>query len=341
MQIDIVLEPDSPARFAELAALAENYDFGAVWTANHLAARDPFMCFMEAARATSRIRLGPVAISPFEVHPLKLANQLFTLNEFSNGRANLVVGGGGGTVIGMGLKPARRTMIPHMVRGVSECVEFIQGAAAKKPLDFDGQLFQIHGYDPEWASDAPPLLYIAASKEQMLRLAVRLADGLMLSDTPLPRIDATMAIIRDALVDYGRSESEFRISNLVSWHVKADRAQAVQEARAKLFVRGLLDRMYVSTFMDEDDSAFVEENLGAFAKAYAANSPVIEGVPDRLVDALVEHLTLTGSVDDVDTLTELMMSYRQAGVNELAIRLYGQPEDSIRLLGERVLPALQ
>ena len=43
----------------------------------------------------------------------------------------------------------------------------------------------------------------------------------------------------------------------------------------------------------------------------------------------------------VDTLTELMMSYRQAGVNELAIRLYGQPEDSIRLLGERVLPALQ
>jgi len=26
MQIDIVLEPDSPARFAELAALAESYD---------------------------------------------------------------------------------------------------------------------------------------------------------------------------------------------------------------------------------------------------------------------------------------------------------------------------
>lgn len=341
MQIDIVLEPDSPARFAELAALAESYDFGAVWTANHLAARDPFMCFMEAARATSRIRLGPVAISPFEVHPLKMANQLFTLNEFSDGRANLVVGGGGGTVIGMGLKPGRRKMMPQMVRGVSECVEFLQGASAKQPLDFNGQLFQIHGYHPKWAIDAPPLLYIAASKEQMLRLAVRVADGLMLSDTPLQQIDATMAIIRDALAERGRAESEFRISNLVSWHVKADRAEAAREARAKLFVRGLLDQMYVSTFMDKDDSAFIEENLGAFAKAYAANSPVIEGVPDRLVDALVDHLTFTGSLDDVDSLIEQIMAYRQAGVNELAIRLYGQPEDSIRLLGERVLPALQ
>ncbi|MEE8281242.1 MAG: hypothetical protein V3R50_02585, partial [Gammaproteobacteria bacterium] len=68
---------------------------------------------------------------------------------------------------------------------------------------------------------------------------------------------------------------------------------------------------------------------------------VIEGVPDRLVDSLVDHLTLTGSLDDVDSLIEQIMTYRQAGVNELAIRLYGQPEDSIRLLGERVLPALQ
>jgi 5,10-methylenetetrahydromethanopterin reductase len=341
MQIDIVLEPDSPARFAELAALAETYAFGAVWTANHLAARDPFMCFMEAARETRSIRLGPVAISPFEVHPLKMANQLFTLNEYSNGRANLVVGGGGGTVIGMGLKPHRRTMMPQMVLGVSECVEFIKKSATEKPLDFIGQLFQIHGYHPDWTIDTPPRLYIAASKDRMLRLAARAADGLMLSDTPLQLIHATMNVIYKALEDSGRPKSDFRVSNLVSWHVKADRAQAVREARAKLFVRGLLDKMYTSTFMDADDSTFVEKNLGAFAKAYAANSPVIEGVPDRIVDTLVEHLTLTGDLDEVDALTDRIMSYQRAGVDEFAIRLYGQPEDSIRLLGERVVPALQ
>ncbi len=241
----------------------------------------------------------------------------------------------------MGLKPHRRTMMPQMVRGVRECVEFIKRSATEKPLDFIGQAFQIHGYHPDWAIDSPPQLYIAASKDQMLRLAARAADGLMLSDTPLQLIHATMNVIYKALEDSGRSKSDFRVSNLVSWHVKADRAQAVREARAKLFVRGLLDKMYTSTFMDADDSTFVEKNLGAFAKAYAANSPVIEGVPDRIVDTLVEHLTLTGDLDEVDALTDRIMSYQRAGVNEFAIRLYGQPEDSIRLLGERVVPALQ
>ena len=59
------------------------------------------------------------------------------------------------------------------------------------------------------------------------------------------------------------------------------------------------------------------------------------------LQSLVEHLTLTGDLDEVDALTDRIMSYQRAGVNEFAIRLYGQPEDSIRLLGERVVPALQ
>jgi alkanesulfonate monooxygenase SsuD/methylene tetrahydromethanopterin reductase-like flavin-dependent oxidoreductase (luciferase family) len=52
MRLDLVLEPDSPARFRELGLLAESLGFGAVWTANHIAARDPFMCFMSLAAAS-------------------------------------------------------------------------------------------------------------------------------------------------------------------------------------------------------------------------------------------------------------------------------------------------
>ena len=47
--------------------------------------------------------MGPVALSPFELHPLKMANALLTLNEISGGRANLVIGGGGreqGSILG-------------------------------------------------------------------------------------------------------------------------------------------------------------------------------------------------------------------------------------------------
>jgi alkanesulfonate monooxygenase SsuD/methylene tetrahydromethanopterin reductase-like flavin-dependent oxidoreductase (luciferase family) len=45
-----------------------------------------------SARVTTSIKLGPVAVSPSELHPLKMANALLTLNEISGGRA--YIGGG-------------------------------------------------------------------------------------------------------------------------------------------------------------------------------------------------------------------------------------------------------
>ena len=45
MRIHFIFEPDSAENFLELGLLAEKYGFEAVWTANHLSARDPFMAF--------------------------------------------------------------------------------------------------------------------------------------------------------------------------------------------------------------------------------------------------------------------------------------------------------
>ncbi len=126
MRIQFIFEPDSPQRLSELGRLAEQLGFEAVWVPNILSARDPFLAFSLLAGDSTAIRMGAVAISPFELHPLKIANALLTLNELSGGRANLVIGGGGGTMIGMGLKPDRRATHPRMVRGVRECVEFLR-----------------------------------------------------------------------------------------------------------------------------------------------------------------------------------------------------------------------
>jgi alkanesulfonate monooxygenase SsuD/methylene tetrahydromethanopterin reductase-like flavin-dependent oxidoreductase (luciferase family) len=74
VRLDLVLEPDSPQRFAELGLLAERLGFGVVWTANHISARDPFMNFMALAERSSTLHMGPVAISPYELHPVKITN---------------------------------------------------------------------------------------------------------------------------------------------------------------------------------------------------------------------------------------------------------------------------
>jgi alkanesulfonate monooxygenase SsuD/methylene tetrahydromethanopterin reductase-like flavin-dependent oxidoreductase (luciferase family) len=340
MKIHFILEPDSADRFLALGQLAESYGFEAVWTANHLSARDPFMAFTPLALASKTIRMGPVAISPFELHPLKMSNQLYTLNEFCRGRANIVVGGGGGTLIAMKLKTGRYVMHPRMVRGVRECVEFLKSIAAGQPLNFDGELFQVEHHQPTWATDTRPQIYVGATKPQMLRMAAEVADGVMFSDLTPGRLDESMHILNAALAAHGRSAADFRINNLMSWHVKRDRATAVAEARRKLWVRGMLERWYLSPALSDADCDFVADHMPAFINAYIADSPLIDGVPDRIVDALIKELTFTGSLDDADQLIEQFHTFKNAGINEMGLRLYDDPEASIRFIGETIGPEL-
>jgi alkanesulfonate monooxygenase SsuD/methylene tetrahydromethanopterin reductase-like flavin-dependent oxidoreductase (luciferase family) len=68
--------------------------------------------------------MGPLAVSPFEMHPLKIANSLLSLNEMCGGRAVIAVGAGEGNVDAMNLpKP------PKIVRAVRESIEIVRGAA--------------------------------------------------------------------------------------------------------------------------------------------------------------------------------------------------------------------
>ena len=341
MKIDIILDPThTTEEFAELGIIAEQLGFNAVLTANYPSAIDPFINFSILAKATQKIRMGPVAISPFEIHPLKLSNLLYGLNQLSNGRAKIIVGGGGGTLISMGLKPNRRTMYPNMVQGVRECVEFLTGLSADKAISFNKEIFQIAGPKPQWIDQPRPQIYVAATKPQMLSMAAKVADGLMMSDVTLARIDDCMAIINKSLKDNGRDRKTFAVSNLFSWHVKNDREEAVKEARAKLFVRGMLDNWYISTFLDPEESQIVEDNFHAFAYAYAHNTDVIEGVPDIIIDKLLNHLTFTGDFNDVDRFVEEMVQFKNSGLDEFAIRLYNNPEQSMGHIAEHVVPHL-
>ncbi len=131
MRIDVILEANNPPEtILKLGRLAEEQGLGGVWVSNMNDARDPFINFVPLAMQTERIRLGPIAVSPFELHPLKMASSLLTLNEVAKGRAQIVVGAGGGTATAMGAKPVR------VVRAVRECVEILKAAATGKPVRY-------------------------------------------------------------------------------------------------------------------------------------------------------------------------------------------------------------
>ncbi len=338
MRIDLIIEPDKSAEdVIALGQLAESLGFGAVWMPNKPDGMDPFTIFGVLARCTSKIKMGPIAISPFELHPLKMAASLLTLNELSDGRATIVIGGGGGTMEAMGVEPKKR------LTAVKECVEILKMASQGAVMNYDGDIFPLRSprnAGSTWVKAKPPQIYVGANKEKMIRLSARSADGILMSDIPMPILANLANIAHDALKEVGKSKADFPINNFFAWHVKKDKDAAIREARRWLALRGMRRTEYLAPFLNEEDLELVRTNLIAFVNAWRNNTHIIEGIPDRIVNALVDGLTLCGDFDDLDRIIDELKEFERKGLNEIALRIYDDPVGSIRLIGERVIPAL-
>ena len=336
MQIDIILDPEtSPTEVCELGLLAESYGFQSVWGSNYPSSRDPFISMCPLAMQSSRIRLGPLVITPYELHPYKISKTLETFNELCDGRANILTGGPTGLNATMGMD------LQRMVGRTRECVEILKSTSATEPLNYPGKLYEVWGYQPRWMAATRPRIYVGANRQQMVHMATKIADGLMLGDTTTTRLGASLALINENLEAHGRPRTDLTISCLVAWHVKPDREASFREARRNLALRGMLDHWFLETFLDDEECAIVAENRGNIFAAYKNRTDAIEGIDASILDKLVENLSMAGDPDDVDRHIETLRRYRDMGLGEVALKLHEDQADAIRLIGERVLPELR
>lgn len=336
LNIDVVLNALAPPEtLASLAVQAEAAGVGTCWTASYLASRDPWSNLVAAAQATSRIGLGAIAVNPYDTHPVRIATGLFTLNEYARGRARIVVGGGGEALQALGIKPEKR------VRAVGEAVQVLKGATPDQPFSFDGKMFQVTNYFPSWVTAPKPSIDVAVNKPQMLRMAARLADGAMLSDLTPAICQERIGWLRDSLQEFGRSAAPFRFSNFVAWHVYADGERARREARMWLGYRGLFRRWVLDTFMTDAEYDLIEAHKAAIYGMVPRKAWTVDGVPDELLDRCVDALTLTGTPAELPRMIDYLKALQAAGCTDVVLELHDEPEEGLRLIRERVIPALR
>jgi alkanesulfonate monooxygenase SsuD/methylene tetrahydromethanopterin reductase-like flavin-dependent oxidoreductase (luciferase family) len=335
VKVSVILDPGTaPAEAKTLGELAEQFGLEAVWASNYPSSRDPFMVLAPLALSSARIRMGPLVMTPWELHPYKLSKAILGLAELTGGRANVLIGGPTGVPGVMGMDPRQ------MVGRVRECVEIVRGARPDAPLNYKGRHYQVWGYKPAWAIAPPPEIWIAANKPQMVAMATRLADGIMLGDMTPPRLTECLARVGAGLEAVGRTAADVRVSSLVAWHVKSDARASIAEARSELALRGMLEDWYVASFLDADECRLVQSRLPAFFRAYKSRSPEIEGVPESILDKLVANLTLSGDESSLDRHIERLNGFAAAGLTDVALKLHGDQLQAVRLIGERVAPAL-
>ena len=162
----------------DLARKTEDLGFATLLLLDHPTLAAPIPALMTAADATTTLRVGTYFSNNMLRHPAVLANEIATLDVFSNGRVELGLGAGNpfpGEFEAIGLTndaPGVR------VRKLEEAVQVIKDFFSHEPFTFSGKYYTINELtgSPATLQRPHPPIHLAAGQERMLTLAARHAD---------------------------------------------------------------------------------------------------------------------------------------------------------------------
>ena len=97
---------------------------------------------------------------------------------------------------------------------------------------------------------------------------------------------------------------------------------------------------YHRGILDDDEMQVVWDNTEALNRAFYGKTSDIPEIPRGILDKLCRRCTASSPVDELENEIERLRRFEEAGLTDIALRVYENPEDAIQLIGERVIPAL-
>lgn len=325
----------TPQETGAFAARVEAAGFDFMWMPDTplLAGRwrDIYVHLTCAALQTRRLRLGPGVTNPLTRHPIVTASAILSLDEVSNGRADLVAGSGYSSAYIIGRKAATLTTM----RRSTELWRSI----------FQGQVTELGGLEIELAPPRPDLpLYLAATGPKMLQLAGEIADGVLVMVGASPgTVSWALEQIDLGMQRAGRQRHEVQRMLVVTARVEADKARAIEQMRP--CAAGLYRHAHASTLLARAGLA-APPDLPTYPRPYPDLQHAVDWEEARratsfVPDAAVEALVALGSADDVVQRAEALMALDIDAIWWRDEASYERPEALMQALAQDVLPRLR
>lgn len=302
LSVGLVVGPLGDARnAAQVARAAENAGFDLLGLGDSQSLwRDVYMALTLAARATSRIRIGPCVTNIVTRSLAVTTGAIATLDELSGGRAFLGLGPGDSAVLNIGARPAR---LAELERGVTSIRRMLAG---------EDVLDQERSMHVHWAAARSVPVYLAAEGPKALAMAGRVADGALVSyGLRAGDIRAAEQYLSDGASAAGRATSSIEVWHAARVSVADTEDDAMRRARtgmasvahhalrvspetngvpAELLpgIRELNSRYRPAQHADSGDSfnARLVEELGLMP--YLVNRYALAGTPDQCAKRLSE-----------------------------------------------------
>ena len=236
-QLPCAVDQTPAARIQDTIAqcqLADELGFDAAWLAElHFNPRfsvmsAPLMIGAAIAQATNRIRIGN-AINLLPLHqPVRLAEEVATLDVLSNGRAIFGVGRGSMPSHYQGFGIDQEEGRARFLEGL----EVVLGSWADEDFTYQGKYYQSYGQriTPLPIQQPHPPVYVAANSADTFGIVGSLGHNILVAPTIVTTQGALAGLesYRKELAANGHDSAKLKVNINVPMHVAATEAEAVE-----------------------------------------------------------------------------------------------------------------
>lgn len=335
MDFGVVLQTNPPAwRTVELARQAETHGFDYVWTFDsHLLWQEPFVVYSAILAATRKVIVGPMVTNPATRDWTVTASLFATLNEMFGNRTVCGIGRGDSAVRTLNGRPSNLATL-------RESIHVIRELANDRAVEVNGRTVRF-----PWAKGSALDVWVAAYGPLALKLTGEVGDGFILQLAD-PDIAAwTIKVVRDAAEAAGRDPDAIQFCVAAPAYVgdgdsPAARAHMREQCR---WFGGMVGNHVADIVARYGSDSPVPKALTDYIKAregydYNEHGRAGNSHTTFVPDEIVERFCLLGSPREH---VEKLEALRDLGVTQFAAYLqHDNKEETMRLYGERVIPAL-
>ena len=284
-----------------------------LWMADHLGYRESILSCLGFALATDRAEVVPTAVSPYLRHPMPTAMQMATLAEAAPGRAVLAIGVGNPLFLGESGEAIDKPLVV-----IREFMEALRRLWTGEPVEMNAKRFSLKNARMMFTPPGPIPIILSPMKEQMLKLAGRVADGVVLSAGLSPEfVRHSLSLVADGAVKEGRDPKSLRTGGYISFMASDSEKAAIDAVRKKLAF------MFRNKFLD-DDVSFTgvpvdqEQIIAAMSKRdYDAAAALVS-------DEAVHTYAVAGTHQQC---CDRLKAYSDAGLGDLVLLMAGDCAD--------------
>ena len=340
--------PEQPtAELLDAISAADRLGYYACYSADEIYHKDAWLLFAAAARRTERIRFGPCVAPIYMREPTYVAQLAATLDELSDGRAEVVFGIGNIAMLEQygvewrGTRPIARLREAHQV---------IRTVLDEGAIEFDGDFYRYTGVTTASrpVQEHLPLKIGAMGGPRSMELAGEIADGLHTACAySTEALGYAVEHFQAGVERAARDAHDLDLGDSLLGAIAPDGDVARRAGR-------ILAAFYIPSMPPAllERHGIEPESLVAVTEAFAAGDVqrALEATPPEVADRIM----VAGTPEDwVRWLTE---TYAPAGLNHALVSftdpftlkawagldVEGLPDlgEQVRILGEQVLPAV-